>query len=339
MHRFLFLIVPVVLFSCKSKEHSEKKFNTDFTLSFGSCNRTELTNPLWDDILQSRPDVWIWGGDIVYADTDSIPLLEAAYRAQAAVPEYQQLIQTVPIMGTWDDHDYGLNDGGAEFHAKSESQQAFLDFLGVDKQDARRRQEGVYYSQQFDGANGSVKVIVLDTRYHRSALTPDTTGQKRYVPTNSEDATMLGNAQWVWLESELRNSKADFNIIMSSVQVLSDQHGFETWGNMPKERQRLLNLIHESGAKGVILLSGDRHISEFSSYSETNWTYPVIDFTSSGLTHAYSGFSGESNPYRVGEVVPVVSFGIIHLDFKQHRAEFNIIGDQGKVLGAMSQQY
>lgn len=339
MTRLIVYLTPLLILSCKSKANRQQEISADFTLTFGSCNRTELPNLLWDDVLQTHPDVWIWGGDIVYADTDSIPLLERAYNAQAQVPGYAELVQSVPVMGTWDDHDYGLNDGGLEFAAKAESQQAFLDFLNVDGQDPRRRQEGVYYSKRFETPEGSINIIILDTRYHRTALTPDSTGVKRYVPSNLTESSMLGKAQWSWLESELRNSKADFNVIMSSIQVLSDQHGFETWGNMPLERNKLLQVIHDSGAKGVILLSGDRHISEFSAYSEPNWAYPIVDFTSSGLTHAYSGFTEESNPFRLGEVVPKISFGVIQFDFSQHRANFQIVGDTGEVLGDLMQVY
>lgn len=336
MRKFLHLLLPFFWMLGNSCAEKQAPY---FTLSFGSCNRTELPNTLWDDVLNAQPDVWVWGGDIVYADTDSIPKLEAAYRAQARVPEYRNLVSKVPIMGTWDDHDYGLNDGGAEFEVKAQSQQAFLDFLQVPEKDPRRSQEGVYYARDFERAGGSVKVIVLDTRYHRSALIPDTTGQKRYVPNPDDTATMLGAGQWNWLESTLRNSKADFNVIMSSIQVLSDRHGFETWGNMPQERTKLLNLLHDSGAKGVMLLSGDRHISEISSYREANWDYPVIDFTSSGLTHVYSEFSGEDNPFRVGEVVSQLAFGLVRFDFEAHVATFTVMGDGGTVLASLSQQY
>ena len=339
MKRIIVFLNVLIFISCKSKSDKDQPFKSDFIVTFGSCNRTELPNVLWDDVLNVQPDVWIWGGDIVYADTDSIPLLERAYNAQNQVPGYAKLVQSVPVMGTWDDHDYGLNDGGMEFWAKAKSQQAFLDFLKVDEEDPRRRQEGVYYARSFDTPGGSINIIVLDTRYHRTAIRPDTTGVKRYLPTISPEASMLGEAQWDWLESELRNSNAAFNVIMSSIQVLSDQHGFETWGNMPLERNRLLQLIHESGAQGVILLSGDRHISEFSIYSESDWKYPVIDFTSSGLTHVYSGFTEEPNPYRTGVVVPKISFGVIQFYFQEHRAEFQIVGDAGEVFATLNQSY
>ncbi|MDG1573239.1 alkaline phosphatase D family protein [Robiginitalea sp. M366] len=310
-----------------------------FTVAFGSCNRTRLPNPLWDDVLQARPQVWIWGGDVVYADTDSIPLLKAAYALQDSVPGYARLREAVPVLGTWDDHDYGMNDGGASFQAREASQQAFLDFLNVAPRDPRRLQPGVYHSETFRHGPYAVKILLLDTRYHRSDLTPDTTGVKRYVPNPDGEGTMLGEAQWAWLGRELKNSRADFNLVVSSIQVLSDRHGFETWGNMPHERQRLLELIAASGARGVILLSGDRHLSEFSRTQVAGLPYPLVDFTSSGLTHVYSGFSGEENPYRVGQVVNERSFGLLRLYPESGRARMEMMGDSSRTLSSLQVRF
>lgn len=53
---------------------------------------------------------------------------------------------------------------------------------------------------------------------------------KRFQPNTYGQGSMLGDAQWKWLELELKKSKADFNLIVSSVQILSAEHGFETWG-------------------------------------------------------------------------------------------------------------
>ena len=33
------------------------------------------------------------------------------------------------IIGTWDDHDYGLNNGGSDFKRKDEYREMFLDFI------------------------------------------------------------------------------------------------------------------------------------------------------------------------------------------------------------------
>jgi alkaline phosphatase D len=310
-----------------------------FRIALGSCNDTDRENRLWDDVLNLNPDLWIWGGDNIYADTGDPDSLRAFYQAQKQVPGYRALAQSTPIIGTWDDHDYGLNDGGVEFPAKAVSQQEFLTFMGVPENSPRRQQEGVYTSHTYSVPGGTVKVIVLDTRYFRSPLARDPGGSKRFVPNPEGEGTVLGEAQWAWLERELRESDADFNILVSSIQVLSGQHGFETWGNFPHETRRLLQLIGDSGARGVLVLSGDRHISEFSRTASPPLAYPLVDFTSSGLTHAYRGFRGEPNPFRVGEVVSTESFGYLVLDFNANQALFRIVGDGGETLGELAQQY
>ncbi|KIX20169.1 alkaline phosphatase [Flavobacterium sp. 316] len=328
----LFLIVP---FSIYGQDETQ----SDFTITFGSCNKHSVENLLWDDVLNTKPDVWIWGGDIVYADTDNMIKQKKIYDAQNAVKTYQELKVRVPVIGTWDDHDYGLNDGGIEFTAKKESQQAFLDFMDVAKDSPRRQQEGVYAVHDYTLEEGTIKVLVLDTRYFRTSLTKDTATRKRFKPNAYGEGTILGATQWKWLEDQLKNSTADFNVIVSSIQVFSNEHGYETWGNFPHEVDKLERLLVDSNAKGVILLSGDRHISEFSKKEVNGLSYPVIDFTSSGLTHSSTNFSGEPNSFRIGEVVTSKSFGTLKFDFKSKQVVFKIIGNDGFVLGELKQKY
>lgn len=311
----------------------------DFTIAFGSCNKSDLDNFLWDDIVNANPDVWIWGGDIVYADTDDMQKLRSKYDAQNEIKGYKKLKKSVQIVGTWDDHDYGLNDGGVEFTAKKESQQQFLDFIGVSKDNPRRFQEGIYTTHDYKLPFGMIKVIVLDTRYFRTALTPDTETDRRTKPNAYGEGTVLGETQWKWLENTLTTSTANFNVIISSIQFLSNEHGFECWGNFPHEVDKLKTLISDSKAKGVHILSGDRHISEFSKTTIDGMDYPLIDFTSSGLTHAYSKFSGEPNPFRIGSVISTESFGLLHFNFLSNSVDFSIVGDEGIVLSKLEQQY
>ena len=56
-----------------------------------------------------------------------------------------------------------------------------------------------------------------------------------------------------------------------------------------QKREKLLDLIAEKQPSGTILLSGDRHISEFSALQVEGLDYPLYDVTSSGLTHTWSG--------------------------------------------------
>jgi alkaline phosphatase D len=329
------LVVLFILFSfynCKTNTE-------EFVIAFGSCNKQYEENILWKEIIKNEPKVWIWGGDNVYSDTDSMPKLKADYEMQWNQKGYKELANSVTVLATWDDHDYGLNDGGTEFYKKRESQQEFLDFLKLSKDHPRRKQEGVYHSEVFNTKNGSIKVIVLDTRYFRTELTKSEIEGKRYQPNVYGKGTMLGETQWNWFTNELNSSTADFNIIVSSVQFLSYKHGFESWGTFPHEVDKMKNTIKKSNAKGVLILSGDRHISEFSSTKIDGMPHPLIDFTSSGLTHSYTGFSGEENPTRIGEVVSEISFGILKFDFDTKKITMQMRGKDNILQQEIIQSY
>ncbi|MFV8226520.1 alkaline phosphatase D family protein [Christiangramia aquimixticola] len=323
----LLLIIAFLLSSCGGTS-IKKTPNPDFTLAFGSCSQENKQQPLWKAVLKNEPDVFVWGGDNIYADTDKPIVMQAAYEEQKNKPGYQKLLNAVPVLGTWDDHDYGLNDGGKEWHFKEISQQLFLDFFDVPVNSPRRNRKGVYHSEVFETEKGSIKIILLDTRYFRDPLVLSANPDKRYDPSKG---TILGEQQWEWLEDELRNSEADFNVILSSIQILSVEHGFETWGNFPSEIDKLTDLILSSEAKNIILLSGDRHISEFSAVKIQGLKYPLTEFTSSGLTHAYEDFDGEPNSNRVGEVVSEKSFGVLKFNFKKQTVEMEMRGEQNKL--------
>ena len=336
--KFKNLKIIILLFlsitSCNTKKETK-----EFVIAFGSCNNQFLENTLWKEIKKNKPDVWIWGGDIIYSDTEDMNFLKQNYLRQKSKKDYTDFIKNVDVLGTWDDHDYGINDGGLEYIKKDESQQLFLDFMDVKKNDNRRLQKGVYYSKEYQFNEKSIKIILLDTRYFRTALTPDIETDKRYKPNEYGEGTILGETQWEWLKNELENSTASFNIIVSSIQFLSFEHGFETWGNMPHEVDKLENLITSTKAKNVIILSGDRHISEISQKQIEGNSHPLIDFTSSGLTHSYTDFNKEINPYRVGNVVSNKSFGILKFDGNNNTIRMETRGENNVIYEFYVQNY
>ena len=341
MKRIFILLLSLAIIGCKTQDitRTVKEDKNQLIITFGSCNKQFKENKLWDEVLAYKPKVWIWGGDNIYSDTDDMTKMKADYDEQLHQTGYPELIKQTQVLGTWDDHDYGVNDGGEEFTKKDESQQLFLDFLGVSIDDVRRNQKGVYHSEIIETKEGSIKIIVLDTRYFRTELTPSKESKKRYQPNAYGEGTILGEPQWSWLKQELNSSKADFNIVISSIQFLSNKHGFETWGNFPHEVDKLKNLITSSKAKRVLLLSGDRHISEFSKTKIDGLDYPLIDFTSSGMTHSYSNFSSEENPFRVGKVISTKSFGLLKINMETKTITMQMIGDDNVLQQELVQKY
>ena len=331
----LLISLVVLLISCGTKD----KKKADFVIAFGSCNNQNLTNELWPSIQNSNPDLWIWGGDIIYSDTDDMSVLQNNYQIQKNQKGYAELLSNTELMGTWDDHDYGVNDGGASYPHKWASQQLFLDFFDVPQNSPRRVQKGVYEARDFKVDDEIIKVITLDTRYFRSDLNLNPSGKKRYIKSQDPQATMLGDEQWKWLSETLHNSEANYHVILTSIQFLSDQHGFETWGNFPMEQERLQSLLVLSEAKNPIILSGDRHISEFSEVEVKGLDHTLVDFTSSGMTHAYTNFTSEENPTRKGEVISEKSFGILNFDLDNKSINLQMIGQDGNVLQEINQSF
>lgn len=293
------------------------------TIAFGSCSDQKRPQPLWDDIVAKKPQVWIWLGDNIYGDSENMDTLRAKYDRQKSNSVYQQLRQSASVIGVWDDHDYGVNDGGKEYPRRVESQQLMLDFLDEPANSPRRKQQGAYSIHTYGPKGQRVKVILLDGRYFRDPL-------KKNGKVNVADPSgdMLGETQWTWLEQQLTNSDADVHLIGGGIQFLPEEHVYEKWANFPTARQRFLDLLGKTKPKGVILMSGDRHIAEVSRVSVPGLGYELFDITSSGLTHVSKPHE-EPNKHRVGEMVAKLNYGLITINWnrKPLTATVKINGD------------
>ncbi|PHS66739.1 MAG: alkaline phosphatase [Flavobacterium sp.] len=349
--KYILLVASlIILISCKdevSKKLSEAnktetsiKENIDFTMVFASCSDQRMKQPLWKPIIETKPDVFVWGGDNIYADTDDMLKMKADYESVWAQPEYQKLASKTRITGTWDDHDYGKNDAGKEWHVKKEAQQEFLDFLRVSKNDIRRTREGVYSTETFTTKNGSVKLIMLDTRTFRDSLLKSSIEGRRYDHWPADHlGTVLGETQWNWLEKELDDDSATFTVIVSSIQFLANEHYWEKWGYFLEEAEKLNQLIINAKANNIFILSGDRHLAEFSKKELDGLNYPLIDFTASGMTKVYPDSPEDINKYRLGNQVKKLNFGVIKFDFKNQNVIMEIRGENNVVYDVLEQKY
>ena len=184
-----------------------------YKFGVGSCLDQDFPQPIWNQIEEEDLNYFVFLGDNVYGDVPSGSLwkLPRAYKKQKKLfPDFLSEIEKFAI---WDDHDYGKNDGGTEYPLKKEAQKLFLDFWDVKKDDPRRNREGIYFSEKLKIGDLNVNLIGLDTRYHRSPL--DQT-DKPYYPTQDKSKTILGAAQWQWLENEL---KKESDLILSLIHI------------------------------------------------------------------------------------------------------------------------
>jgi alkaline phosphatase D len=243
-----------------------------FSVAFGSCARVERhpLQPIWGAIHVRKPDLMLWLGDNIYADTLDPDILAECYQRQRAVPELQPFLRATPQLAIWDDHDYGLNDSDRTHPGKVEALGVFRRYW-ANPGYGLPAAPGVYFSFHY----GGVDFFMLDNRYHRDAAAlPDQAGK-----------SALGAAQKAWLKAGLRASRAPFKIIASG-QPWNDQKGpgGESWEAFAHERAELLAFIREEKISGVVLLSGDNHIGELTCLPESaRGGYDLFEISSSPL--------------------------------------------------------
>lgn len=294
-------------------------------IAFGSCANQNRPQPIWDAVLANAPDLFVFLGDNVYADTDDMAVLRAAYARLAAQPGFQRLRAQVPVVATWDDHDYGFNDIGAEHVAKEGSKQVFLDFFGEPAQSERRTRPGGIFTSYLMGESGRrVQIILLDTRWDRSPLNrvSDTEYDARrrvnvgpYTASADPEARLLGEDQWRWLADQLQQP-ADLRIVATSIPFLQEGTGWEIWANFPAERQRLLDLIDKTEASGVIFITGDTHRAQVSRLA-SGTPYPLWEINSSGLTENVDPARVAPDVNRLGDYFVGDNFGLIRIDWTE----------------------
>ena len=305
----------------------------ELVIGLGSCIDHDLPQPIWKDIKSQNPVVFIMLGDNVYGDTHgNIHNLERAYQKQARA--FKKAGLDFPLLAIWDDHDYGKNDGGVEFSLKDESQKLFLKFWDIPKDDRRYRNPGLFFEKIIHSKEGTVQILILDTRYFRSPLKRTPILKKnslgRYEPDYDPDKTMLGEDQWKWLEVALKK-EVDLRIIGTSIQLLAEGHGWECWNNLPLERQRLLNLLAKYSNSNLIVISGDRHLGGMYSL-RTKEGIEFLEITSSSMNKPGRN-TDEPGPLRIGNLYAGENFGLIRIDFQRKRANIELHGlNKGVVL-------
>ena len=294
-------------------------------IGLGSCLDQDYPQPIWQSIKKEDLNYFIFLGDNVYGDTryGSLRKMKSAYDKQKKVlPDF---LNDISIFSIWDDHDFGINDGGADYRFKRQAQELYLDFWEITKDDDRSNREGIYFSKNEIFFDKKFKFIFLDTRFFRSKLK----GKKsNYIENIEPDATILGNAQWTWLENELK-SDFDFLFIFSSIQIIAKDHRFEKWSNFPNERAKLFELLEQFNDK-TILFSGDRHRAGI--YRKNG----IIEVTSSSMNKPGSSFS-ETDSYLIGKTYPQENYGV--LEILENTIHIKIKDIKGNTLNFIEKTY
>ncbi|GAP76047.1 phosphodiesterase/alkaline phosphatase D-like protein [Pseudoalteromonas sp. SW0106-04] len=297
-------------------------------IALGSCFKTKGDMPeALARLISHQPDLFLWLGDNIYADTQDMKVMRQKYDDKKQNPHYRQFLAAqIPVMATWDDHDFGRNNDGKHYPKREQAQQEYLRHFDIPETDPRyQQQQGIYEAKMLGPSGERTHVITLDARYFRSPTF------SQYGQCEGEQSTILGEQQWQWLEHQLQQP-AQVTLIASGIQVLPPLHqqrsrssycaygdgqafedalssmqeqtmsgtSYESWAEMPAQRARLLRLVQQAVNEGrtqaVIFLSGDQHWGELlqkkiPASAEYSKAVTVYEVTASGF--------GQNWPYHI----------------------------------------
>ncbi len=216
-------------------------------IAFGTCyHRWGLCNQdLSDQITSRKPLALLLGGDIAAQDRrNHIGLHRADYLLRDFHPAWKNMVSSIPVYATWDDHDYFDNDlynipEGYTLEDKEAVSDIFRTSWNNPPYGSGEDGKGVYFRTRI----GPADVIMLDNRYFR------------------EKGNFLGDRQMEWLKEQLLDCEGPF-IILSNGTMWSDyvSNGKDSWGRYdPEGREEIFQLIEDNNIGGVLLISGDRH--------------------------------------------------------------------------------
>jgi alkaline phosphatase D len=188
-------------------------------------------------------------GDNVYAGSTDPAVLRRMYYWHRRLRPHRRVMAVTPMLAIWDDWDYAggtaYGDGDGTAIWKQQSLRTFKE-LWANPSYGQPSDPGIY----FKFSRGDVDFFMLDVRYHRSPNGSEDIGQK----------TMLGPAQLTWLKRELAGSDATLKFLVSGSQWTGSGTS-DSWRSFTRERNGLFDFIRDNGIDGVVLLSGDRHLT------------------------------------------------------------------------------
>ena len=222
-----------------------------FTAAFIACVNKD-TKPVWQEIDKLPVDALVLAGDTPYIDVSELNVIRSKHRAFLQTPELAQIGKDTSVLGNWDDHDFGVNNGnGKSFEEhKAKTRKGFLEYRAHDQQ-GDGKGGGIYHKTD----HGPIEIFHLDPRWY-SMTAPSTVD-----PTQP---TCFGKDQWQWIKDSLKASKAPFKVL-SMGAIWQDKRSWETDDMFTYwyERDDLLDFIKKEKITGVVLHGGDIHCSRY----------------------------------------------------------------------------
>ena len=369
------------------------------TLAVGSSADQNSPQPIWKIIEQSKPDLFLFAGDTVSLNatsTTEAKLLTPLFKKLNFIPEFRSLREKIPFLSVWNNTDFGMNYSGGDNPDKELRRTEFIKYWSYLQTAIPQGQKPLYHAKILGPKKQKVQIIMLDTRWDRSAFkknpedhiaaapnltnTPQkpvspeknqTTGSaaaavpatdaKAVTPAtdvatkpaevaaeaisypqpflSDDDKTkhFLSEEQWTWLENELKKP-TELKILVSSIQIISNDHHFEKWGNFPNERERFFRLLIKTKAKNIILLSGDRHLGAIAKL-EVKKLGPIFEMTTSGLNGTFEKNNILTDMTYLKDAYAKPNFGLVKINWEKRKVSLEIHSETDEIKDSAEISY
>jgi alkaline phosphatase D len=286
------------------------------TLALGSCVSSTEFDELWIQIGKQNPDAFCLLGDTPYIDSND---LEKNRRARKILwghlPSLAALTKRIPFWNTWDDHDFGRNDSDGRMPLKENIRKAFTEYNAL--ANYGENDGGIYTSFR----RGSLEVWFIDDRWF-SQTEPSWADPKQ--------ATCIGKRQWDWLRRTLKASDAPFKILCTGM-TWYPKGGKEKdhWETYSSEREAIYSFIMDEKIPGVVLISGDIHVSRHHDYGESRIGYPLHECVVSPMHASVIPNLDIAHPARIWSKPEPNVFMIMEADKETlHATWINMAGEK-----------
>lgn len=279
----------------------------NYTLLFGSCIDDTTSDAVFVEMQQHQCNLFLQTGDWIYSDDNNDPdkgayfandyyKVQNEYKKKYSSVNMNEFMLHNPVDYVYDDHDFVNNNSTSseciEFeititgvkpttysfpnYARTNAIKGYVEnFPGYNMIDTT---QGIYHKITL----GNIDVFVTDDRSARSSNADglqEVNGNYYFVPKSSH--TILGKEQFNWLLSGLKNSTADWKVIVSGVSFNKKYQDVQTdllalpnllgipmgtammdgWSGYPLEQDSLINFLKVECINNVVVISGDSHTS------------------------------------------------------------------------------
>lgn len=240
-------------------------------MSCASYRELEFQEFIYSYVHEAQTDLILFTGDAVYSNSRTSTLFGVAEDPARALERYietwnnvnlYQLDPLVPTLATWDDHDYGMNNGDASHPQKQKMQEIFRSYYAMPEE----------HPSLSYGPGISFRLRAFGIDFHM--LDDRSFYRKRQI--------QWGEAQETWFMDEylespfpawILNGIQFFNYFALAENVLT---------RAPNSLRRLVEVI-KNRRKPTVLWSGDVHCSQVERIPKDIFGYQTYEITSSAV--------------------------------------------------------